>query len=110
MEKYRNIILVKVIIFFTVVIFFIASLNPNFMSGMLGFTNMEPFVVAAYQWCFTVGPPELILNPEYESRKIGIFAIFMLLIVIFILYLLYLFVKKTYGHYNPSNKAIKKDV
>lgn len=110
MEKYRNPILVKAIIFFTVVTFFIASLSPDFMSSMLGFTNMEPFVIAAYQYCFTVGPPELILNPEYESRKIGIFAIFMLLMVILVFYLLYLFVKKVHGHYKTANKAIKKDV
>ena len=108
MEKYRNPILVKAIIFITVVTFSIASLDPSFMSSMLGYTNMEPFIIAAYQYCFTVGPPELILNPEYESRKIGIFAIFMLLIVILIIYIFYLFVKKIYNYYRISNKVVKK--
>lgn len=110
MEIYRNPISVKVIIFFTVVTFIIASLDPKFMFSILGFTNMEPFIIGAYQWCFTTGPQELILNPEHERREIGIFVIFMLLIVFSILYLLYLFVKRIYYHYKTANQAIKKDV
>ena len=78
------------------------------MFSVLGVSNMEPFVITAYNYCFSVGPTEVILNPEYENRKIGVFAMFLLLIVISAFYLLYKLVKKSYYRYIASNKIIKE--
>ena len=108
MEIYRNPTLAKVIIILTVIMFTFASLSPDFMFSMLGYSNTEPFIIGLYQSCFG-GGSGVTWNIQ-ESRKIGIFAMFVFSIIILIFYLLYRKMKILYNHYKTANKAIKKDV
>jgi len=103
---YRNPILIKAILFITIFAFSIASLSPEFMFSVVGFTNMEPFVISAYQYCFSVGPTELRWNPEHEGRELGIFTMFILLLAILIFYFLYQLIKRIYSHFKTSKNAI----
>ena len=108
MEKYRNPTLVKIIIFFTFVSLIIASLSPDFMFGLFGSNDMEPFANAIYQGCI-IGGNAVGWNIG-TTKEAGVFAMFAFLIILLISFVFYRVIKLIYNNYKTANKAIKKDV
>ena len=79
MEIFRNPIIVKTIFFITCILFFIASLSPDFMSTMLG-VDMGPFAsLGGYQGCF--GGVGGAIGQNKEVGIIVMLAVLMLLLV-----------------------------
>ena len=104
MNKYRNPILVKIIIFFTFVSFIVASLSPDFMFGFLGSGDMEPFGKAIYQGCI-IGGSAIGWNIG-TTKEAGVFAMLAFLIILLILFVFYSIIKSTYKNYKAANKEV----
>ena len=93
MKYFRNPTTIKIIIFFTLLAFAIASLSPDFMFNVLGSNNTEPFIETIYQGCIVWGSS---IGWNIGNRKeAGVFVMLILLIMVLIYYFTYkIFIKK----------------
>ena len=103
MQKYRNPTIVRGIIIFTIIVFTIASLSPEFMFSMLGISNTEPFALTVYNSCIIA--IDALGSNTGQTKEIGIIAMLSLLIMILMFYLIYRILKSIYSHYTTANKA-----